>query len=221
MVCVPDLTAPSSPTGNDLRGSLGEPGRSASEKKIDHLDASCRDVLAASPFVVVATSGADGSCDASPRGGPPGFVRVLSAHRLAIGELPGNRLFDGADNLAENPHAALLVLVPGVRETLRVEGRAHVSTDPDVRAATAIDGREPWGALVLDVERAFVHCGKSLTRSRLWDPDSWLPAERRPRMAGVLAAHLAANRGADEQSEPDAVDTVEADLEEAYRLRLW
>jgi PPOX class probable FMN-dependent enzyme len=221
MACVPDLTAPLPPSGDDLRASLGDPGRSASEKKIDHLDDACREVLAASPFVVVATSGADGSCDASPRGGPPGFVRVLTPHRLAIGELPGNRLFDGADNLAENPHAALLVLVPGVRETLRIEGRAHLSTDPEVRSATAIDGREPWGALVLDVERAFVHCGKSLTRSHLWDPDSWLPAGRRPRKAGVLAAHLAANRGADEQSEPATVDRVEADLEEAYRLRLW
>jgi hypothetical protein len=108
-----------------------------------------------------------------------------------------------------------------VRETLRIEGRAHLSTDQDVRRATAIDGREPWGALVLDVEWAFVHCGKSLTRSHLWDPDSWLPADRRPRMAGVLAAHLAANRSPDEQSGPDSVDTVEADLEEAYRLRLW
>lgn len=208
-------------TPESLRALLGEPGDAASHKAIDRLDQHCRDILAVSPFVVVATSAADGSCDASPRGGPPGFVRVLDEHRLAIGELPGNRLFDGAGNLAENPHAALLVLIPGTIETLRIEGRAFLSTEPELRAATAIDGREPWGALVVEVTKLYVHCGKALKRSRLWEPESWLPADRRPRMAAVLADHIA-QPGPDEQPSPaPSVDEVEESLAEAYRKRLW
>jgi len=152
-----------------LRDLLGEPGDSARLKSICELDEHCERILALSPFVVVATSGADGSCDASPRGGPPGFVRVLSPTRVASGELPGNRLFDGAQNIAENPHASLLVMVPGLIETLRIEGRARVDTGEEMRAATALDGRLPWGALVVDVERAFLHCGKAFKRSRLWE----------------------------------------------------
>ena len=208
-------------TPESLRALLGEPGDAARHKAIDRLDQHCRDILAVSPFVVVATSAADGSCDASPRGGPPGFVRVLDDHRLAIGELPGNRLFDGAGNLVENPHAALLVMVPGTIETLRIEGRAHVSTEPELRTATAIDGREPWGALVVEVTKVFAHCGKALKRSRLWEPDSWLPADRRPRMAAVLADHIAMS-GPDEQAAPaPTADEVEKSLAEAYEKRLW
>lgn len=208
-------------TKQALRDQLGHPGDSARYKAISRLDEHCERILARSPFVVVATAGADGSCDASPRGGPPGFVRVLSPTRVAIGELPGNRLFDGAQNLAENPCAALLVMVPGVNETLRIEGRAAVSTDDDVRRATAIDGKLPWGALVIDVVKAFVHCGKALKRSQLWEPQSWPASEERPRMGAALAAHIAAP-GPDGSlgSLPSAGD-VEADLEEAYRRNLW
>ena len=206
------------PTSADLRDRLGQPGDAARDKKIDHLDAACLQILAASPFAVLATSGADGTCDASPRGGPAGFVRALGSHQVAIGELPGNRLFDGADNLAENPHAALLVLVPGVAETLRIEGRAELRTDPEVCAATAVNGKEPWGAVVIDVAWAFVHCGKALKRSRLWEPESWPATEDRPRMSGALAEHIALNR---QQGPRLTVDDIETDLDAAYRAGLW
>lgn len=208
-------------TPESLRAQLGEPGDPARHKAIGRLDEHCRGILAASPFVVVATSAADGSCDASPRGGPPGFVRVLDDHRLAIGELPGNRLFDGAGNLAENPQAALLVMIPGTIETLRIEGRAYVSTEPELRTATAIDGREPWGALVVEVTKVFAHCGKALKRSRLWEPDSWLPADRRPRMAAVLAAHIAMPGPSGRASSAPTAKEVEESLTEAYEKRLW
>jgi PPOX class probable FMN-dependent enzyme len=215
-------------TRESLRARLGEPGDAARGKLIGQLDQHCADILALSPFAVVATSDAAGRCDASPRGGPPGFVRKLSPRRVAIGELPGNRLFDGAQNLAENPHAALLVMIPGANESLRIEGRAHLSTDEDVRAATALDGRVPWGALVIDVERAFVHCGKALVRSRLWQPSSWPAPEERPRMGAVLAAHIAAPgpEDAEEAAGPGrtagpapTAEDVEADLEEWYTGR--
>lgn len=206
------------PTSASLRDRLGQPGDAARDKKIDHLDDACLKILAASPFAVLATSGADGSCDASPRGGPPGFIRALSPHRIALGELPGNRLFDGAGNLAENPHAALLVLVPGVAETLRIEGRAELSTNPETCAATAVNGKEPWGAVVIDVAWAFVHCGKALKRSQLWQPESWPAAADRPRMAAALAEHIAVNR---HEGPSPTVEDIETDLDETYRARLW
>lgn len=226
------------PTRESLRAQLGQPGDAARGKMIGELDRHCADILALSPFAVVATADASGRCDASPRGGPPGFIRMLSPRRVAIGELPGNRLFDGAQNLAENPHAALLVMIPGTNETLRIEGRARISTDEEVRAATALDGRVPWGALLLDVERAFAHCGKALVRSRLWQPASWPAAEDRPRMGAVMAAHIAApdpddgphdaadrtpgdgRPGRTADPAPTA-ETVEADLEEWYGEGPW
>jgi len=220
-------------TRQSLRERLGDPGDAARHKIIAELDEHCELILARSPFAVVATADAEGRCDASPRGGPPGFIRMLSPTRVAIGELPGNRLFDGAQNLAENPHAALLVMVPGMIETLRIEGRAWLSTDEQLREETAIEGRPPWGVLVLDVERAFTHCGKAFVRSGLWNPDSWPAKEDRPRMGKVMAAHIAApspdepgdrrEHGSDRDParQPVTAEAVEADLAEAYRAKLW
>lgn len=208
-------------TRDALREHLGNPGDPARLKAVAELDEHCERILALSPFAVVATSGADGSCDASPRGGPPGFIRMLSPRQVAIGELPGNRLFDGAQNLAENPHAALLVMVPGVTETLRIEGTAHISTEESLRVATAIDGKPPWGALVVDVEKAFVHCGKAFKRSRLWEPQSWPTVEERPRMGAVLRAHMAAPGPSGAAEAPPDTEVLEADLDDAYRTSLW
>ena len=208
------------PTQESLRDGLGQPGQAAHFKAISQLDVHCENILALSPFVVVATASADGSCDASPRGGPPGFIRVLSPIRVAIGELPGNRLFDGAQNLAENPWAALLVMIPGVNETLRIEGHAAMSTDEDIRAATSLDGKVPWGALVIDIVKIFTHCGKALKRSQLWEPASWPPLDQRPRMGAVIAAHMAAP-GPDGSIEPSSTEAIEAGLQESYEKRLW
>lgn len=202
-----------------LRALLGQPGTPAQFKAISELDHTCADILALCPFAVVATAGADGSCDASPRGGPPGFIRVLSPTRVAFGELPGNRLFDGAQNLAENPFAALLIMVPGMNETLRIEGRAAISTDADVRQATAVDGTVPWGAIVIDVVKAFTHCGKAFKRAHLWEPESWPAAEDRPRIGAVIAAHMAAP-GPDGRTRPPDVDALEKGLKESYEKRL-
>ncbi len=202
-----------------MRARLGEPGDAARLKAITELDEHSQRFLALSPFAVVATAGADGSCDASPRGGPPGFIRVLTPTRIAIGELPGNRLFDGAQNLAENPSAALLVMVPGMNETLRIEGRAVLVTDEEVRRATALDGKLPWGALVIDVVQAFVHCGKAFKRGRLWESDSWPSTEERPRMGAVLAAHMAMPGPDGAAADAPDPQTVQGDLDEWYQPR--
>ncbi len=125
-----------------------------------------------------------------------------------------------AQNLSENPFAALLVMIPGINETLRVEGRATLSTNDSIRRATAIDGKLPWGALVIDIAKTFTHCGKALKRSRLWEPATWPPPEQRPRMGTVIAAHMAAP-GPDGSLRPPSAEAVEAGLQESYDKRLW
>ena len=114
----------------------------------------------------MATTGADGSCDAGPKGGPPGFVRVLSDTRLLIPEFPGNRRFDGVQNLVERPGIGLLFVVPGISETLRVNGFARLTRDPELLESCAVDGRLPWFVADVEVRQVFSHCGKAFVRSR-------------------------------------------------------
>jgi PPOX class probable FMN-dependent enzyme len=160
-------------TEAELRDLVPAPPQRAWDKEVDHVDEHVAAFLAASPFCVLATSGAEGRCDASPRGGPPGFCVRLDPHRLAMADYNGNRRQDSNRNLLENAHAGLVFLVPGVKETLRVNGRASLTTDADVLAALPTGGRPPRLALVIEVETCFVHCGKALHRSELWSPGTW------------------------------------------------
>jgi PPOX class probable FMN-dependent enzyme len=194
-----------------LRSEYHEPGEGVLRKAIDHIDDGARSFIARSPFVVVATFG-PGGADASPRGGPPGFVRVLDEHRLALGDLAGNNRLDTYANVVERPDLALIFLVPEVGETLRVNGRGTLTRDPDVRAATAIDGRVPRVALGIDVHECFIHCAKAFRRSGLWDPGSWPRAGAAPSAAAILKEHI----GIDAPAE-----VIAADLEEAYAVTMW
>lgn len=162
----------------ELRRLYREPHPIVVRKAIDHLDEGARGFIARSPFVVVATAGARGA-DASPRGGAPGFAHVLDDHRLAFADLAGNHRLDTYRNLLDQPAMGLLFLVPGVGETLRVNGRATLTTDPAVLAAVAVEGRPPRVAIGVDVEACFIHCAKAFRRSGLWDP----PPGRRPKTA--------------------------------------
>ncbi len=128
-----------------LRDLYPAPAERALRKQIAVLDPHCRDFIAASPFVLLATSGADGSCDVSPKGGPPGFVRVLDEHRLALPDAPGNRRLDSFTNVMANPQAGLLFLIPGLGETLRVNGGCVLCTDADILDALANDSKRPPG----------------------------------------------------------------------------
>lgn len=153
---------------------VGEPGDIARFKGISALDVHCRDFIQRSPFVLLASADADGRCDVSPRGGAAGFVRVLDAGHLAIGEAPGNRRVDSLRNILQNPHVGMLFLIPGVRETLRVNGRAGVSNDDELlRMLGDRAERTPNVAITVDVEEAFLHCAKALIRGSLWEPEAW------------------------------------------------
>jgi hypothetical protein len=156
-----------------LREVVPDPPQRAWDKESDQLDAECARFVAASPFAVLATSDSDGRCDASPRGGPPGFARVPDARRLVIPDYTGNRRQDSHRNILANPFVGLVFFVPGVKETLRINGRAELSVDDELLDRLMVDQRRPKLALDIAVEVAFIHCGKALHRSELWDPSSW------------------------------------------------
>jgi PPOX class probable FMN-dependent enzyme len=194
-----------------LRGEYHPASPAVLKKSIDHIDDGARGFIEKAPFVVVATFG-PGGADASPRGGPPGFVRVLDRHRLAIGDLAGNNRLDSFANVVQRPEVGLLFLVPGSDETLRVNGRATLTRDPAVLDATAIDGRRPRVALGVDVAECFIHCAKAFRRAGLWQPDTWLPPEERPCAAEIIRAHVGIDA---------PVEAIQADLEHAYRVTMW
>ena len=161
-------------TQRELQEALGGPPKSS---LINSIRPRLRDVdrawLAASPFCLLATAGADGSCDVSPRGDAPGFALVLSDTTLALPERAGNRRGDGYQNLLENGHVGLLFMIPGRTDTLRINGRAALVRDAPFFDQMALDGRRPVLALVLEVEEIFYHCVKAFHRSGLWRPETW------------------------------------------------
>jgi PPOX class probable FMN-dependent enzyme len=160
-----------------LRELFGEPLPRVVAKEMPALDEATREFIAAAPFLVMATTGADGSCDAGPKGGPPGFVHVLSDTRLLIPEFPGNRRFDGVQNLVERPGIGLLFVVPGISETLRVNGFARLTREEELLETCAVDGRRPWFVAEVWVRQVFSHCGKAFVRSDLWKPELWPDAD--------------------------------------------
>ncbi|MDQ3311280.1 MAG: pyridoxamine 5'-phosphate oxidase family protein [Actinomycetota bacterium] len=194
-----------------LRQRYRSPSALVQRKESPILDDGARQFIAASPLFVMCTAGSRGA-DASPRGGPPGFVAVLDDHRLAWADLSGNNRLDSCRNMLEQPTVALWFVVPGVGEQLRVNGTATVTVDPEVLDATVIDGRRAELAIGVDVAMCMIHCAKALRRSGTWDPDSWLPADERPSAAAILKGHLAID--------VDEAD-IEANLETAYRDTLW
>ncbi|WP_212842687.1 pyridoxamine 5'-phosphate oxidase family protein [Catellatospora sp. IY07-71] len=158
-----------------LRALLGEPTAAAAGKTRTSLHEHDRAWLAASPVCLVATSAADGSCDVSPKGDPPGFTLVLDDTTIAIPERPGNRRADGFFNILSNPHVGLLYLLPGRTDTLRVNGRAELVTDAPYFDRMVVKGHRPVLALVVDVQEVFYHCSKAFLRSALWKHEGWQP----------------------------------------------
>lgn len=159
----------------ELRELLGAPTARALTKERTVLHQRDREWLAASPFCLIATSGADGSCDVSPKGDPPGFTHVLNDAVIAIPDRPGNRRADGFRNILANPHVGLIYLVPGRSETLRVNGRARLVRDAPFFDDMLVKGHRPPLALVVEIDQVFFHCMKAFMRSQLWEPQTWHP----------------------------------------------
>jgi PPOX class probable FMN-dependent enzyme len=167
----------------ELRALLGEPKPRALTKDRQRLHDRDREWLAASPFCLVATANAGGSCDVSPKGDPPGFTLVLDDATLAIPERPGNRRADGFFNLLGNPHVGLIYLVPGRSDTLRINGRARLVREAAFFDRMIVKGHRPSLAIVVEIEQIFFHCAKAFLRSSLWQPETWNP--------GALPSHAA------------------------------
>jgi uncharacterized protein len=169
-------------SADEVAALYGAPAEAVVKKIIDHLDGHCRDFIARSPFVLVATADELGNCDVSPKGGAPGFVSVLDRKRLAIPDAPGNRLVYSLRSVVAGGRAGLLFLIPGMEETLRVNGRAWLTRDPEVLELVAAGAKPPRVAIGVEVEEAFLHCAKAFKRSALWRPADW------PDRAGLASA---------------------------------
>ncbi|MFF3867422.1 pyridoxamine 5'-phosphate oxidase family protein [Micromonospora sp. NPDC001898] len=159
----------------ELRELLGTPNARAAAKERTVLHERDRQWLAASPFCLVATAGADGTCDVSPKGDPPGFALVLDDTTIAVPERPGNRRADGYRNILDNPHVGLLFLIPGRTDTLRINGRARLVRDAPFFDDMVVEGHRPILAIVVEIEQIFYHCAKAFLRSELWRPETWQP----------------------------------------------
>jgi hypothetical protein len=176
-------------TRAQLRSYVKEPSRKVSHKVIDHIDDICARFIAAAPFAVVATRGADGRLDLSPKGDPAGFVAVLDAHTLAVPDRLGNNRVDGFENLLVHPEVGLIFLIPGIGDTLRVSGTGRIVRDPALRDRLAVSGRAPNLVLVVDVTEAFLHCPKSIVRSHLWQPAHWPETSGVPTLGEAMVKH--------------------------------
>ncbi len=195
----------------ELRERYAQPSARAVGKQLSALDAHCRHFIAHSPFLVMGTAGADGSVDVSPKGDPPGFVAVLDDRTLLVPDRPGNNRLDGMRNVLQNPQVGLLFMIPGVNETLRVNGTARIVEDPERLAALAVQGKAPKTALEVAVREAFLHCPKAYVRSALWDPEARVGAGTIPSMGRMLA---------DQISGVDAQET-DAHIAQANRTGLY
>jgi uncharacterized protein len=197
----------------ELRTLFGEPSELAKRKVITYIDEHCRNYIAQSPFLILSTSDANGYNDASPRGDAQGFVLVLDQNRIVIPDRPGNKRMDSLKNILSNPRVGLLFLIPGMAETLRVNGKASLTLDPVLLEKMIAGGKKPLLGIEVEIEECFIQCGKALKRSGLWNPETWTDKSSLPSGAEILAAHS-------KLPGTTAVD-IKDRLEDGYKNRLY
>ncbi len=172
-------------TIEDLYAVNGDPSKAILEKHTTYLTPLVEDFIARSPFFLIATADAEGNCDVSPKGDTPGVVRVLDQRTIAIPDRLGNRRVDGHRNVLENGHVGLIFMIPSVDETLRINGRCFITTDPDLLGTMAIQGKAPKLAMVVEIDEVYMHCARSFLRSGLWKPETWPEADTIPTMHAI------------------------------------
>jgi hypothetical protein len=198
-------------TKAELRSHFGRVSALAEKKVIHRLDRFCRDFIALSPFLVIASGDGDGNLDATPRGDAPGFVAVLDDATLLIPDRRGNNRVDTLGNVLASPGVGLIFFVPGINETLRVNGNAELSQDAALLQPLTAHGVAPTMGIKVDVREAYFHCGKALIRSRLWDAETQVERRSFPTLGRIIA----------EQTAAVAVEAAEQSVEEDYRTRLY
>jgi uncharacterized protein len=189
---------------SELRALLGEPTDLVRAKIADRLNDLTRQFVDRAPFVLLATSSPGGTCDVSPRGDPAGFVRVLDERTLLLPERPGNRLADSLRNILQNPHVGLLFVVPGIGDTLRLNGRAKIVADEELLAQCAVEGKAPRLGLLVEIEEVFTHCSKAFLRAQLWDPTRYIDRSELPSSGEI-------HRGRDPSFDAEAYDAERAE----------
>ncbi|KJC57475.1 pyridoxamine 5'-phosphate oxidase [Bradyrhizobium sp. LTSPM299] len=198
-------------SSEDLRAHFGQVSPLAEKKVLNHIDKFCRDFIALSPFLVIATSDGKGHADASPRGDAPGFVAVIDDKTLLIPDRRGNNRVDTFSNILASPGIGLIFLVPGINETLRINGRAEISQEPDLLTPLTAQNVTPVIGLKVHVDETYFHCGKALMRSKLWNPATQVERHSFPTLGRIIA----------EQTAAVEVEVAEKTIEEAYRTRLY
>ncbi len=174
---------------DEVSALMGKPRQRVLKKVSDHVDDFCRGFIAKSPFLVIGSLGTEGHFELSPKGDPAGFVKVLDDKHLAIPDRLGNRRADTFRNVLENPKVGLIFLIPGKPETLRISGEARIVRDQGLRESMAVAGRLPDFAMVVYVERVFMHCPKCMVRSKLWQPEAWPDQAGTPSLAEVMVKY--------------------------------
>jgi uncharacterized protein len=196
-----------------LRELYPQPKGLAILKQLDRLDGHCRNFIAHSPLVVIGSTRAGRGTDVSPRGDAPGFARVLDDHTIAIPDRPGNNRLDTMSNIATDAEVGLLFFIPGIDETLRVNGTARLTREPELLATAVVNGREPRLVILVAVREAFLHCGKALKRARLWHDDYRVERKSFPSLGRMIV----------EQTKPGdvTVEQAEAYIENNYVTGLY
>jgi len=196
----------------EIRELYGEPHERAVKKQLPRLEKHSRAFIELSPFLVIASADPAGRVDASPKGDAPGFVRVLDDETLLIPDRLGNNRVDTISNVLASPGVGLIFFVPGLRETLRINGRARITTDPALLEACAVNGKAPRSGILVTAEEVYFHCGKALIRSDLWNPAKQLKHSDFPSLGRIIAEQIGDGRSAEESERYTA---------ESYRTRLY
>jgi PPOX class probable FMN-dependent enzyme len=199
-----------------LRAKLGQVGELAAGKSLGKLDKYARAYIARSPFLCIGTADAMGNADISPRGDPPGFVRIIDDQTLIIPDRPGNNRADTMLNIIANSNVGLLFMIPGIDDTVRVNGKAEIIDDPEPLAPAAVNGKAPRLGIRVKVEEVFFHCAKAFKRSKLWDPSTHESRSFLPGLARIVMEQVRACEVAEAEAE-----TVEAEIQEDYKTKLY
>lgn len=185
-------------------------------KSQNFLNRNAQEFIRRSPFLCIGTQNLDGKADVSPRGDPPGFVQILDERTLAIPDRPGNNRLDSLANIIANPNVGLLFLIPGFDDTMRVNGRASLVTDPEILGSMIVNKRPPRLAIIVRVEEVFIHCAKAFRRSQLWNPEQF---QNRSEMPSLMKIILDQSNAA--PSDSDAMRKLDEGLEEDYKASLY
>ena len=197
---------------SDLRNIYKEPTEVAVRKVLSKLDNHLRHFIELSPFLVLSTVRGDGFCDASPRGDAPGFVRVLDEKNIFLPDRPGNNRLDSLTNIVSNPGVGILFMIPGLEETLRVNGTARVMLDMSLLESSIVQGKTPKSGLQITINECYIHCGKALRRSKLWDSNLHIEKGVYPSLGKIIADQGALPGQSVEELDRDTVESYRNDL---------